>query len=293
MPSNSTMAVYGRQVTLEGPLTITTNGSTISVTQLPTVKDQDNDAHIGWTYVWEVAGSGSEQTTNILTTIPNLTPTGAMRGRSVQLKVKGLTETRSFPIETATSAVAASNSFTIPYSATSTPPTDQWRGYNDIGGTYTMDGRPVTVTVAQYGGINYDGYGGTASSYCGTTYPNAVGGVWLNNSAELIIRFSVPVTNIKIVAFGMDSGETVNISTNAASKVSIFGTFNAGANYTGCNRPTLNGNLITANPSSSWGYFASVGGVYFTELRIYQSNNSSGYGGTVFNFNYAHVTVSP
>lgn len=290
--NNNTLAVYGRQVTLEGNPTITTDGSTISVSQLPKVSDQDNDAHVGWQYVWEVEGSaGIEQSTNILTTIPPLAVSEEMMGRNVQLKLNALAEARSYPIATATSALAASNTIRIPYSITSRPPADQWLGYNTVGGTHTIDGRSVVVTVQRAGSL-YTG-SDNATTYCGDYYPVTSGSIYLaNNPSYFIIRFSEPVTNVKMLIVGQNKNETLRIETNAASNLSVFGAYNSGPQASWCNTPTVNGSAIASNINHSLAYLVNVGGAYFTELRILQRTTTDPINGTLINVNYGHATVS-
>ncbi|KAJ8738680.1 hypothetical protein H9Y13_11095 [Aeromonas veronii] len=287
--SGSTLPVYGHQVTLEGTPTITAGDTDITVSALPAVKDADNDAHIGWSYVWEVDGAGTEQTTNNPTTIPAYTPSAGMEGKQLQLKVKGLTEARSFPSETAISTVAASNILTIPFSTTAIPAASSWLTGKAVLGTKNINGIPLTIT-----GTAFDGpY--PAEKFC-RGYVTPPG---LASGASATLSFDKPVTNVKVFVMSLDADErfTASINNGSAPVVSVFpGTSGWRVNEPGysadkCGPPLKigYGNVLRGDTLGSVSFYATIGSKdqYYTQLSI----NTTQVSGLYYYISYDHVSI--
>lgn len=298
--SGSTLPVYGHQVTLEGTPTITAGDTDITVSALPAVKDADNDAHIGWSYVWEVDGAGTEQTTNNPTTIPAYTPSAGMEGKQLQLKVKGLTEARSFPSETAISGVAASNILKIPFSTTAIPRQGSWlRVDTEAYGSKTINGNTFRVT----GSASPAKYFNDQTICSG--YPHFSASYGFQGNATF--TFDKPVTNVKLRVIGMDSSETMTISTNNAATVLRAFPGTSGWNVAAspntsvdCSPPIISGNAITGNSNvASGSAYLNIGSrnEYYTNLSVTMTaqpskpGNVEKWNGFYYWISYDHVSI--
>ncbi|KAE9625319.1 hypothetical protein GL272_14050 [Aeromonas veronii] len=104
--SNIVGPIYGRQIVMDAPPTITAEGNGIVGTNVmaivPSVTDMDDDALEDWKYVWKVDGVeiGAETNAGSVSNIPEFTVQADNAGKKLELCLRAVAEVRSFPEST-------------------------------------------------------------------------------------------------------------------------------------------------------------------------------------------------
>jgi len=142
-------------------------------------------------------------------------------------------------------------------------------GYKSLKGKHIINGKEVTVA---FKGSNIS----IGESYvsCNTfTITNSIAISRNNNPGTLIITFSRPVTNVGIAFTAAQRDEVVTFTTNGKQGVQLQST-------SSCRNQIFIGNdtiVFTSNDNSTViGGSLTVGGGWFTELKIEHNGQSSG-----------------
>ncbi len=136
-------------------------------------------------------------------------------------------------------------------------------------GKHMINGEEVTVAYISSSSATY-----TAFSSCNVTTLN--NSVWLSDVSSVItITFSRPVTNVGIAFAAGDSGEVFTLTTNGKQPIQL-------KSSSSCeNQISITDNKVNLTGSANIGGNLTVGGVWFTELKL--EHNGQG-GGSLFGF---------